>query len=168
MLTQERLKELLHYDDATGLFTWRVVNNNRVRVGAVAGSVTGYGYIQIQIDGHRYQSHRLAWLYVHGEIPPDQIDHIDHCKNNNRIENLRLATGCQNQMNRRVSVKNTSGYKGVHFDKNTCKWMASARANGGRRHYLGLFDTAEQASEAYQAFARQHHGEFYLPQKVNR
>ena len=165
MLTQERLKELLHYDESTGIFTWRVAPNGRVRVGDVAGTERKDGHIVIAVDGRRKKAHRLAWLYVHGCLPPSDIDHADRHRPNNRISNLRLATRSQIKMNMGLSAINTSGFKGVSWDKAERKWRSSARING-RLRFLGHFSTPEAASEAYQAFARQHHGEFYLPQEV--
>lgn len=162
MLTQERLKDVLHYDESTGIFTWRVALSRRVRIGDVAGTVTNRGYITIKIDGRLYRAHRIAWLYVHGTFPPDQIDHIDHRRANNSIANLRLATQSENSMNMRLSAKNTSGFKGVSMYKPSGKWMAYAKL-GGKQYHLGYFHTAEAASAAYEAFAKQHHGEFYSP-----
>lgn len=166
MLTQARLQEVLHYDETTGVFTWRVSTNSRIRVGAVAGAVEKDGYIRIRVDGRAHRAHRIAWLYAHGEFPPHYIDHIDHCPANNRLANLRLATMAENLKNVHLYTNNTSGYKGVYWHKQAGKWVALARLNG-RRHYLGCFTAAEAASEAYEAFAKQHHDEFYLATRTS-
>lgn len=160
MLTQERLKELLHYDPDTGVFTWKA-SRGRVRAGSVAGSPDGgRGYIMIRIDGKKHLAHRLAFLYVNDAFPPAGVDHIDHCSTNNRLANLRLATQAENCKNSRININNTSGYKGVTWDKSKGKWMAQARLNI-TKYYLGRYPTAEEASAAYEAFAKEHHGEFY-------
>lgn len=160
MLTQERLKELLHYDPDTGVFTWRKKSGSRAVVGAVAGCLGGKGYLRIKADGRQYRAHRLAFLYMCGVFPTAGVDHIDHCTRNNSWANLRLATAAENNKNRRINTNNTSGYKGVTWDKSAGKWVAQARLSG-KRHNLGYYSTAEAASDAYDAFARKHHGEFY-------
>jgi HNH endonuclease len=87
-LTAERLRERLHYDAETGVFTRRVGSSN-ARAGDVAGSVHSTGYVRISIDGGKYTAHCLAWFYVHGVWPSDQIDHINRNRSDNRIANLR-------------------------------------------------------------------------------
>ena len=89
MITQEELKELLDYNPETGLFTWNVYNN--IKNKTTAGTFND-GYIQIKIKQKIYQAHRLAWLYVYGEWPKGQIDHINGIRDDNRIENLRDVT----------------------------------------------------------------------------
>lgn len=92
-ITLEHLRKILHYDPASGRFTWLRATSWRVRVGAVAGSVNKrLGYVVIGIGGVTYYAHRLAWLYVHGEMPSDQIDHIDGDRANNALVNLRKAS----------------------------------------------------------------------------
>jgi hypothetical protein len=101
MLTAERLRELLHYDPDTGVFTWLRVKGRRVRVGALSGKANGGGYFQIGVDGRIYYAHRLAWLYVHGEWPVASIDHVNCDRCDNRLANLRPATKAQNAANAR-------------------------------------------------------------------
>ncbi|MCK9994454.1 MAG: hypothetical protein Dbin4_02974, partial [Alphaproteobacteria bacterium] len=98
-LTQSRLKELLHYDPDTGVFTRRVQTSSNARVGDVAGCLHPEGYRHIQIDGKRYAAHRLAWLYMTGEWPTNQLDHLNGVRDDNRWGNLREATHGQNQQN---------------------------------------------------------------------
>jgi hypothetical protein len=160
MITQEKLKDLLHYDSGTGVFTW-VKPRIGVRVGAVAGSPDRHGYICTRIDGRRYLAHRLAWLYVHGVTPPEHIDHINQVKADNRLANLRLATTSENLKNTGVYVNNTSGFKGVSWDKQNQNWRATATLTGKQLH-LGRFNTAEEASAAYNNFAKVNHGQFYF------
>ncbi len=146
MLTAERLRELLHYDRITGLFTYRVTRGNRV-AGSVAGSLCD-GYIHIKVDNVLHKAHRLAWLYMTGEWPVEEIDHEDRCRSNNVWYNLRPATKSQNQANRGRNVNNKSGFKGVHFHRLTGKWAAALTCGGARMH-LGLFNTPEEAHEVY-------------------
>lgn len=167
MLTQDRLKDLLHYDPDTGVFTWRVATNRRVRVGAVAGCRNEKGYIRIRIDGRNYRAHRLAFLYVNGTFPPADVDHIDRRPSNNRWDNLRPATRSDNNKNIRINSNNTSGWKGVIWNKRDRKWVAQAKLNG-RFRSLGYYTTPEEASDAYEAFARKHHGEFYHDTRTSR
>jgi hypothetical protein len=149
-LTQDRLKDLLHYDPATGHFTWKVSRSGVKHCNGSAGTQNASGYVVIGIDGFIYPAHRLAWLYVYGEWPKHQIDHINRCKYDNRIANLRDATPSENLHNTGINSSNTSGLKGVSFHKKSRKWQAFIR-NNGRNQYLGVFDTPENASKAYLA-----------------
>ncbi|MFZ2541849.1 MAG: HNH endonuclease [Gallionella sp.] len=160
MLTQTRLKQLLDYNPETGVFTRRVVISNRTKVGDVAGTLNAKGYIIIRVDGKQYLAHRLAWLCAQGEFPPNEIDHINGIKTDNRICNLRAATRSENAMNQNMNARNTSGFKGVSWSKLRQKWYAHCQVNG-KKHYLGCFDTAEKASAIYEQFATIRHGEFY-------
>lgn len=142
-LTLERLKELLSYDTNTGIFTWiSFTKNYRRPVGTVAGYTNNLGYVQIGIDCVSYGAHRLAWMYVHGELPEMDIDHINGNTADNRIENLRLVTHQQNMCNRKRRSDNSSGYPGVYFNKSANKWHASIRVEGKRIH-LGYFKSAK-------------------------
>lgn len=158
MLTQARLKELLHYDPETGVFTWRR-NYGRVRKGTRAGYQEPCGRIQIRVDGRLYRAHRLAWLYKRGEWPRRQIDHRDGDHSNNRWKNLRSANNAQNQWNAGRSKNNSSGRKGVHRRNQTGRWRAFIGLDN-RQKYLGDFDTFEEAAAARLAAEKQHHGVF--------
>lgn len=160
MITQKELKERLHYDPDTGIFTYITSPAPRVMVGDSAGCINGNGYKVITINYVLHFAHRLAWLYVHGCLPLDGIDHRNGIRRDNRMCNLRLATTSENAMNQGTNSSNTSGFKGVHRNKRLKKWQAMGTL-GGKSCYIGLFKTAEEASVAYQAFAKQHHGEFY-------
>jgi hypothetical protein len=159
MLTAERLRELLHYDPDTGVFTWLRVKGRRVRVGALSGKANGGGYFQIGVDGRIYYAHRLAWLYVHGEWPVASIDHVNCDRCDNRLANLRPATKAQNAANARKRTNNSSGFKGAYWNARRNKWMASIEADGHQRH-LGYFDNPTDAHKAYVAAAERHFGEF--------
>lgn len=156
MLTQKRLKELLSYDPATGLFTRLVTVGQRGLAGAV---IAGYGtkYLSIGIDGKLYRAHRLAWLYMKGTFPPEDIDHKDGNGKNNKFANLRAATTAENMQNqRKIRSNSLSGIMGVNFKKRRGCWVARITINGKRRE-LGNFFTAAEAHAAYLAAKVEHH-----------
>jgi hypothetical protein len=159
MLTQARLKKLLSYDPETGVFVRLVSLNNKTRVGAVAGSIHKYkGYQVVTVDGGKYFGHRLAWLYMMGEWP-QEIDHIDHVKSNNRFSNLRLASRSENCLNIKLKSNNKSGVKGVSWDGRKNKWHAQMTYLGKNRS-LGFFEVVEDAKEFIELARAMCHGEF--------
>lgn len=158
-LTHARLQELLDYDPQTGIFTWKKPTGRRVKVGQIAGCDIGSGHLVIRIDTRAYCYHRLAWLYVTGEWPPQEIDHKDRNPGNNRFDNLRLATHAQNLKNQRKPKNNTSGFKGVKLDKRNGRWIARITMEYKDVH-IGCFATAEEAAKAYDDAALKHFGEF--------
>ena len=150
-LTAEKLRMLLHYEPATGIFTRKVRTSTRVKVGDVAGCLnSGDGYLQIRLQSQRYKSHRLAWLYVYGVWPEDQIDHINRIRTDNRISNLREVSHKQNHQNRSKSSHNTSGHSGVSWYKQKSRWRAQITHNQKDIH-LGLFTNLEDAIAARKA-----------------
>ena len=160
-ITIERLKELLHYDAETGVFTWVNARGNS-GVGRVAGSLRPDGYRQIQVNGSSHQEHRLAWLYVHGEFPSGEkslIDHIDGNKINNRLDNLRVCSDFENQRNTGKRVTNTSGFKGVSWDQRTKKWKAQMYLDG-KKITIGRYSVKEDAYAARCNAAKESHMEF--------
>lgn len=158
-LTQKYLRETLHYDPETGVFTWRVPPARNVKNGSVAGCLTSHGYIQIGVKNRLYAAHRLAWLYVYGKWPTNLIDHINGVRSDNRITNLREATSAENQYNILKAKNNTSGVKGVTWSKQHKKWRAQCRVNG-KNHRLGLFADICEAEQVVKQFREQHHGKF--------
>jgi len=153
LLTQERLKELLSYDHETGDFTWRENISRTARVGFVAGSVSivkGKSYIRIGIAERKWLAHRLAFLYITGSFPVDQVDHIDGNGLNNKWDNIREASKTENGRNQRLHRNNTSGTSGVCWMKRTGKWMAQIRL-GKLRKYLGCFTNKDDAIAAKKA-----------------
>ena len=148
-LSIDKLKEQVLYCADTGVFTWNV-NKNRVSIGDVVGFVTSKGYLATKIHGKCYFLHRLAWFYVYGQWPKNQIDHINGEKKDNRIENLRDVSGAQNCQNQTGPRKtNKTQLQGVSVDKNK-KYHAQLMIN--RRVFrLGSFDSPEQAHEVYLA-----------------
>jgi hypothetical protein len=161
ILTQQRLKQLLKYDHETGVFTriGVVRKLSRGHIGEVAGTFhSPNGYIRIGVNYKYYRAHRLAWLYVTGEWPKHQIDHINGIKYDNRWCNLRLATSSQNKYNCKIRQDNKSGYKGVHYQEG--KWIANCTVNK-KQYYLGIYDTPLEAHLIRENFAKEHHQEFY-------
>lgn len=161
MITQARLKELLHYDPDTGVFTRLGIagrNGSTRSVGSVAGSVSkSTGYVRITVDYQEYLAHRLAWLYMTGEWPDLKIDHKNTVKTDNRWLNLRKATDTQNAANRKAKATSATGLKGVTPESG--KWRAEIKV-GGKSKRLGLYSTPELAAKAYADAASKIHGEF--------
>jgi hypothetical protein len=158
ILTRERLLSLVTYDPATGRFM-RLVDT--YRKGALAGTNPGRvhanGYLYVSLDGYRYLAHRLAWLYVRGEWPAEQIDHINCDRTDNRIANLRAVSPRVNSENRRsAQSQNLVGLRGVSWHDHCKKWRARIMVRGVE-HRLGQFDTAEDAHAAYLAAKRRLH-----------
>jgi hypothetical protein len=161
VLDQSTLRSLVHYDPESGIFTWlkregvdRYINNWNVRfAGNKGGSwhrARGYVVIAITIDClcKKYAAHRLAWLYVHGNLPSSAIDHTNRIKTDNRINNLRLATDSQNKYNTALRKDNASGATGVYWHKGKGKWRCEFQFEGKKNH-LGYFDNFEDAKAAY-------------------
>ena len=142
-MNQTILKEKINYDPITGIFKWIIKPSKRIKIGSVAGNSTSR-YHKIEIDNVQYLSHRLAWLYVYGYFPINNIDHINHNPFDNRIENLREATTQENNKNRSKNKNNTSGFNGVYWDKSRNKWVVLININGKSKN-LGRFDTVEEA-----------------------
>lgn len=163
-ISADHLRSIIKYDQITGVFTWRTRAdkdarwNNRFS-GTVAGTTNANGYQVITIDRVRYTGHRLAWLYMTGSFPADQIDHINGNRQDNSISNLRPATNTENARNAAIGKNNTSGFKGVSFHKKAGKWSAQICVER-RARYLGLFETPEEAHAAYLSAARQAFGDF--------
>lgn len=143
-LTQEVLKSILSYDEATGIFRWKIKPSQQTNVGDIAGSVTWWGYTIIGYKHKYYYAQRLAWLYIHGVFPAQEIDHINGTRTDNRISNLRAVSRRSNEQNR---VEHRLGkLPGTHFVSG--KWQARIRIAGKAKH-LGVFSTEQEASEAY-------------------
>ncbi len=149
-LTAEYLRSILHYEPETGIFTWKISNSNRVKVGDAAGSQNGDGYLRIKVLSRQYKSHRLAWLYVYGEWPKLDIDHINRNRSDNRRVNLRDVTQKQNMQNASKRSDNTSGHPGVSWHKQHSKWQARIMHNQKDIH-LGYFTDIEEALSARKA-----------------
>lgn len=162
-LSVEELKENLHYDPLTGIFTRIKSNCKRIKVGDIANGKDNNGYVRIKVNGIIFFAHRLAWLYTYGEMPKDCIDHKNGNPSDNRIDNLRESTHRQNMQNRvKTHVNNQTGFLGVTQHKRKgkkkekLKYTASIKMNGKTIH-LGDFENAELASEAYLVAKRKMH-----------
>lgn len=149
-LTQSRLKELLHYDPLTGLFTRLIATSSSIKVGDIAGNKNDKGYIRISVDNISYKAHRLAWLYMTGEFPENEIDHEDHIRSNNRWHNLSHVTTQENRKNISLRSNNTSGVTGVNWSKASKKWCAEINVDKVKK-YLGLFLNKQDAIKARKA-----------------
>lgn len=151
----DRLKMLLQYDPKSGLFTRIVKTSNRVKVGDQVGCKNGPGYLVAQLDGKLYLNHRLAWLYMTGDWPLGEIDHIDGRRANNQWANLRDLSHSENMQNLRSPMKgNSAGLLGV--TRRHQKFRAAIKANK-KALFLGSYQTAEEAHAAYVSAKRQLH-----------
>ncbi len=142
-ITQKQLKELLHYDNRTGIFTRKKLTNRT----AIAGGVSNKdGYNRISIKNKRFLAHRLAWLYEHGKFPKHTIDHINHNRSDNRISNLREVAHKVNCMNQSKRSNNKSGITGVYFDKERNTWNATICIDG-KTKALGRYSSISEAAQ---------------------
>ncbi|MEP2955525.1 MAG: HNH endonuclease [Sulfitobacter sp.] len=169
LLTAEVLRNLLRYEPETGKLFWQERPegpqgwNTRYAGTEALRHVNSYGHCAGNIFGKNYYAHRVIWCMVTGAWPADVIDHINGDGADNRIENLREASCAQNQHNAKVRADNSSGFKGVAWDRRHQKWRAYITCDGKRRH-VGLFSSPLEAHAAQCAAASKYHGEFaYKP-----
>lgn len=137
-MTRDELLNILHYEPSTGIFKWKAYIGHIVP-GKIAGSLSDQGYIRIGVSKKDYKAHRLAWLYMTGNFPLVEIDHINRNRSDNRWENLRLATAKQNRENLSTRSDNTSGFRGVAWCRFRQKWHAQICHNG-KTINLGRFN----------------------------
>lgn len=156
LIEAARLRELLDYNQETGIFTWKV-RRAAVKAGAQANSKNQKGYIGICVDKKHYKAHRVAWLFVYGSWPDGEIDHINGVKDDNRISNLRAVPKSLNQQNQRQARSDSSsGLLGVSWYSAGNKWKADIRVDGKKKH-LGYFHCKDTAHQAYLSAKRQMH-----------
>lgn len=142
-LTQKRLKELLHYDPDTGIFTRKVKVQGR-DIGSIAGGVDK-GYWRISVDGKRYRANRLAFLYMTGEFPKYFCDHINEIRLDDRWINLRDVTNSQNLLNRKnANIDSKTGLKGIHWCNERNAYVVSLTINKHKKN-LGRYKAIEDA-----------------------
>ena len=150
MITQERLHELLDYNPDTGIFRWRESGSGRI--GKIeTGSISANGYLVITVDGKTYKSHRLAILYTDGYLPEHEVDHINRIRTDNRRKNLREASRQCQSRNCGMLKNNTSGVKGVSWDKMKGKWEAYIAVNRKLKRLGCYTDLLEAAYHRYAA-----------------
>jgi hypothetical protein len=157
-LTQEQIREELHYNPKTGLFTRLVARCNKVKVGDLAGAPDSHGYIQIRVLGRLHLAHRLAWLYTTGEWPEGGIDHRNTIRDDNRWSNLRKATRFQNGMNSRRNKNSTTMEKNIVVGERG-RYRVRVTTNGVRQH-VGWFKTIPEAKAAHERAVLERHGAF--------
>lgn len=151
------LRSLFEYDPKTGHVVWKVDRPFQKIKGKRAGCVGATGYRQIRFDGATHKESRLIWALMTGKWPANLVDHINEVKDDNRWENLREATISQNRQNISVKKQSSSGKKCVF---QACRKYRARIKNDVRTIHLGTFTSADLASAAYEAAARQIHGEF--------
>ncbi len=153
---------ILYYEN--GSLKWKVSPARRAKRGDIVGSIQTSGYCVFMYKGKRYYSHRIIWEMLHGPIPDGvEIDHINHDRADNRIENLRLVSGKENMKNKSMQKNNISGVTGVSWNKNRMKWQAQISVNG-KIIYLGIFSDFNSAVSARKVAENRHefhrnHGE---------
>lgn len=159
-LTAERLREVLHYDPETGVFTWAISPSRRAPVGSVAGTLNKrWGYVYISIGSKLYRACRLAWLWVHGVWPDGDVDHKNGVRNDDRVSNLRDVSRGVNMQNQRIAkTNNKSGFLGVSRARGARErpWFSRIKSDGKVKP-LGYYATPEEAHQAYLAAKRKMH-----------
>jgi hypothetical protein len=170
----EYLRERLAYYPESGELRWRKRHReqfptqrhwltwNTRYARTIAGYLMMNGYLAVAIDDRHYYAHRIIWKLFTGEEPPPQIDHRDGKRTNNAWDNLRAANQTEQNCNSILRNDNTSGHRGVSRPGNCVNWQARI-IHKGIMHHLGWFPTFEEAVAAYEAAARELHGEFYRP-----
>lgn len=152
-LTESRLREIIEYNEQTGIFTWKITQGRAIKDNQ-AGTFHHSGYVYIRINGQEYGAHRLAWLYIYGEFI--KVDHKNRKPWDNRLENLRKTTASLNNANRILPSK--SGIKGVRLTRNG---TYEARIQYEYQSIqIGTFKTKEEAVKAYRDKAKELFGEF--------
>lgn len=150
MLSTDEIRNLLSYDPQTGVFVWRISTSPKAQAGANAGCRSGK-YWRIGIGGRPYPAHRLAWLYMNGEFPDGEIDHVNGDCLDNRIVNLRAVSHLENMRNSPLRSDNSHGVPGVYLNPRTGRWYAQS-CHGGKNKHIGSFDSLEAAAAARSIF----------------
>lgn len=155
-VTAEQVRELFNYDHETGVLYWKKYHRG-VRKSLVAGNKTKFGYLATSINQIRYKNHRLIWLFVYGEWPKHEIDHINHIRDDNRIENLRDVPRYVNGQNQCVAHSdNACGVIGVSWQEKRQSYRVGIKSKG-KNVFLGMFIDLDQAREAYITAKRELH-----------
>lgn len=151
-------KEHLRYEPDTGALVWIKALSKRAVAGKKAGSFS-HGYVSVGFRGKAIPAHVIIWFMHTGEWPSEEVDHRNGNRRDNRLDNLRLATDSEQQCNRRMDRRNSSGVKGVYWNKHASKWQAYITKHG-RVMYLGIYSDIEDAKAARERAQSVHHGEF--------
>lgn len=157
MTLEDAIKESIRYDLETGLLWWKFRKGGRRFNKPVGSTGNSNGYVQVcfRFEGKDriFQGHRIAWLIHFGHWPDLKLDHIDRCRTNNRVDNLREVSDLENSWNQSLSKSNKSGYKGVCLHKRLGKYSSNVRHEGRSKH-LGYYNTPEEAAEVYDEFVK--------------
>lgn len=133
------------FDYRDGVLLWAIRPARRVKIGDVAGYQNNQGYLVVRFSGKQWKVHRIIWEIHNGIIPDNmEIDHINHKRDDNRIENLRITSGRVNSMNIAISSANSSGCMGVSWIDRISKWQVYIGVNG-KQIYIGVFENFEDA-----------------------
>jgi hypothetical protein len=159
ILTAQKVREILHYDPDTGVWTWLRPPAKNILVGSVAGTISVHGYRIITFQGVKYRSGRLAWLYMTGEWPVEEIDHDNRDKTDDRWCNLLDKSRSNNALNRDLQVNNFSGTRGIHFDTARGLWQVQVKKDNVS-HFGGRYDDYNEAVIARDELASKLHGSF--------
>jgi len=154
ILTQKYLCQLFEYNN--GELFWKNHKYKALNGRKVGGNLEGY--VVTAIKKKPIYNHRIIFMMFHGYFPY-HIDHINGIKNDNRIENLRAATKAENACNRKAPKNNTSGIKGVRWDKKIKRWVAKINING-KAKYFGSFKDIELAGLVVEEARDKYHGQF--------
>lgn len=155
-MTYAELITHVSYSPETGEFTRKTTKSSRW-AGKTAGTINNHGYVAIKIVDSSFQAHRLAWLYVNKSMPNGFVDHINRVKTDNRIANLRVVTPSENTENQTVMRStNTSGHRGISWNKSIKKWHAKIRARN-IQYNLGFYLNIQDAINAYLAGVEKYH-----------
>lgn len=156
MISQELA--LYHFDYKDGQLYWKNRTSNRNKLGAKAGSPDKHGYVNICFNYKKHKMHRIIYLMHHGYLPKE-IDHIDGNPQNNAIENLREANRSQQLCNTKLRKNNSSGIKGVCWDKSKQKWLVRVNKDS-KNVYMARFDDLELAELVAIEARAKFHGEY--------
>lgn len=142
MITQKEVRRLFSYNKHTGILKWKVKPSKNTNIGDVAGTINK-GYIRIRVHNKKYYAHQIIWLGIYGYIPKI-IDHKDKVKHHNWLSNLREINNRKNIINSNIRKDNTSGIKGIGFNKKEKAWVSRIRSNK-KSYYIGSYKDFNEA-----------------------
>jgi len=155
IITQELLRSLFDYDSATGSLVRIKTTSSKAQAGSIAGSKKGHKYARVSVNNKLYYAHHVVWIWHYG-ILPEEIDHINRDRFDNRIENLRATDRSANNINTKVRCDNTSGVSGVYWEKRYSKWCVRIGVNGKLKH-IGYYDSLETAKQKREEAIKLHY-----------